>query len=266
MKPEQINLIARSIFNANQKRDRFVPLRGSDNPTELSDAYKIQDAVYDLLANDGGFGPLAGHKIALTSQAIQQMCGVDQPVYGSIFGSQIHRSGHTVSAGNYVRLGLEFEIAVKIGQDLPSRPSPWDRDSIAPYVEACMPAFELIEDRNADYSLLDAASILTDRCWCAGAVLGDSPINWRELDLADCAAQLIWNGQTIDTGKTGDSMGHPLNGLAWVANHLVERGRTLKAGEIIITGSALKTRVVNTGDKVTYKIAGLGEVTLNISA
>jgi 2-keto-4-pentenoate hydratase len=113
---------------------------------------------------------------------------------------------------------------------------------------------------------LDAGSILTDRCWCAGVVLGAPVADSRQVDLATTPVELDWNGQVIDRGVAGDSMGHPLDGLAWIANHLAARGRSMAKGEIAITGSALKTRFPELGDKVTYRIAGLGETTVRLEA
>ena len=138
-----------------------------------------------------------GHKIALTSKALQEMVGIKQPVYGAMFDSAIFKSPKTLSLANYLRLGLEFEVAARIGRDLPTGKSDWTRDSIADYVDAIMPAFELIEDRNADYDQLDAMSVLSDRCWCAGCVLGEPVTDWRALDLSQCKVQSLFNGEVL---------------------------------------------------------------------
>jgi 2-keto-4-pentenoate hydratase len=178
----------------------------------------------------------------------------------------IQQSPAVLQAADFMHLGLEFELAVKIGRDVPASGAPYDRTTIAPYVAACMPAFELIEDRHADYGDLDAESILTDRCWCGGVVLGAPVTAWQGVDLATTAVELLWNGAVVDQGVAGDSMGHPLEGLAWIANHLAPLGRTMTAGEIVITGSALKTRFPEPGDVVTYRIEGLGETTMRLEA
>jgi 2-keto-4-pentenoate hydratase len=263
MDPQEVRRIARSIFEANRTRQTFRRLRGADAPGSMHDAYRIQDEVHRLFQVEGGFGPLGGHKIALTSRAVQELCGVDRPAYGAIFASVIQRSPAVLKAAEFMHLGLEFELAVQIGRDVPASGAPYDRATIAPYVLACMPAFELIEDRHADYSDLDAESILTDRCWCAGVVLG-APVTVWPKDLASAPVELIWNGEVIDRGVAGDSMGHPLEGLAWIANHLAARGRSMAKGEIVITGSALRTRFPEPGDEVTYRIAGLGETTVRL--
>ena len=255
--------IARGIFEANQKRERFQRLRGADAPGSMEMAYRIQDEVHRLFTEQGGMGPLGGHKIALTSRAVQELCGVDTPAYGAIFASVIRRSPATIDLNDFVHLGLEFELAVELAADVPAAGAPYNRSTIAPFVGACMPAFELIEDRNADYGDLDAESILTDRCWCGGVVLG-AAVRDVPGDLAASPVELIWNGEVIDHGVAGDSMGHPLEGLAWIANHLAARGRSMVSGEIVMTGSALKTRFPKAGDEVTYKIKGLGETSVQL--
>lgn len=264
MDAEQEKRIAREIFNAHQSRERFQALQGADAPDDLESAYRIQDEVDRLFLTEGNSGPMGGHKIALTSKAIQELCGVDQPAYGAVLAKSIRRSPAVVKASDFIRLGLEFEVAFKIGRDVPRQAAGYDRTSIADYVESCMPAFELIEDRAADYKVLDAASILTDRCWCGGVVIGAAAADWRDLDLANAQGRLIWNGVEIDSGLAGDALGHPLEGLAWIANHLLSRGNSLRQGEIIITGSALKTQFPKPGDRACYRIEGLGEVALEV--
>lgn len=264
MDQAEIERIARNIFDANMARAPFQPLTGQDLPPSMADAYRIQDEVHRLFGEEGGFGRLGGHKIALTSRAVQELCGVDQPAYGGVFRKVIMHAPATLKARDYVHLGLEFELGVVLGRDVPPFGAPYTRESIGEYVEACMPAFELIEDRNADYSKLDAESILTDRCWCAGVVLGAPNMDWRLLDLANTPVELSWNGEVVDSGVTGDSMGHPMEGLAWVANHLAAQDRMMRKGEIVITGSALKTRFPEIGDEIVYRIDGLGETSARL--
>ncbi|HSA79280.1 MAG TPA: fumarylacetoacetate hydrolase family protein [Geminicoccaceae bacterium] len=257
--------IAAHIFAAHQRKEWFQRLRGEHAPASLDEAYVIQDEVHRLFSA-AGWGGLGGHKIALTSRAVQELCGVDQPAGGAIFARTIHQSPATVRLADFMHLGLEFELGVRLGADLPASGAPYTRESVAPAVAACMPAFELIEDRGADYGDLDAASILTDKCWCGGVVLGPEVAAWHDLDLARAPALLSWNGEVVDRGVTGAAMGHPFEGLAWLANLLAARGRGMKAGEIVITGSALRTRFPEAGDEITYRIAGLGETTVRIVA
>jgi 2-keto-4-pentenoate hydratase len=97
-------------------------------------------------------------------------------------------------------------------------------------------------------------------------VHGTEVADWQGLDLAAALVELLWNGEVVDAGTTGAAMGHPFEALAWLANLLAGRGRGMQAGEIVITGSALKTRFPQAGDEVTYRIAGLGETTVRVAA
>jgi 2-keto-4-pentenoate hydratase len=256
--------IARHIFEGHERRRRFERLRGDLAPASLDEAYEVQDEVHRLF-REAGWGELGGHKIALTSKAVQELCGVDQPAGGAIFARTVHPSPASISLGEFMHLGLEFELAVRLGADLPASGAPYTRESVAHAVAACMPAFELIEDRGADYGDLDAASILTDKCWCGGVVLGPEVADWQRLDLASAQVELLWNGEVVDRGVTGAAMEDPFEGLAWLANLLAARGRAMKAGEIVITGSALRTRFPEAGDRITYRIAGLGETSAHIT-
>ncbi|MEM8703766.1 MAG: fumarylacetoacetate hydrolase family protein [Pseudomonadota bacterium] len=244
---------------------RFAPLRGDLVPPTLDQAYDIQDEVYRLLSADAGWGPLAGHKIALTSPAIQELCGVDTPVYGSIFASSIRHAPCDIAAADFMRLGLEFEIAIELAHDLPPENGPVSDTDLTHSVANVRPAFELIDDRCADYSDLDAASILTDRCWCAGIVLGAPFLDWQALDLAGLDVDLSWNDHLIDQAQTGDALGSPLAGLRWIADHLHARGRTLQKGDVIMTGSSMKTRFPKSGDRIVFSVADLGDVAVRVS-
>jgi len=264
MDHNKIEAVARKIFAANVNRLPFKPLRGNDEPGSLDMAYDIQDALYRIMQTEGESGPITGHKIAVTSPDIQKLCGVDQPVYGSIFANTIHRSPHVADLAAFIRLGVEFEVAFEIGEDVPMSAAPFDSNTISAFVKTAMPAFELIEDRAADYSDLDAISILTDRCWCGGVVLGPPVENWQLIDLGNLDGTVTWNNELFDSGNTGNALGNPLNGLAWIANHLASRGGRLLAGDIVMTGSALKTRFPIAGDCCTYEVEQLGKVSLRV--
>ena len=261
----KIGRIARHIHQAHRERARFERLQGDLAPASLEEAYAVQDEVHQVF-EAAGWGALGGHKIALTSKAVQELCGIDRPLGGGIFASTIHRSPATIALGDFVHLGLEFELAVRLGQDLPAAGGPYTRESVAPAVASCMAAFELIEDRAADYGDLDAFSLLTDKCWCGGVVLGPEITDWRQPDLAAVPVELEWNGEVVDRATTGAVMGHPFEALAWLANLHASRGRGLAAGGIVITGSALRTRFPEAGDAVTYRIEGLGEVAIDVMA
>lgn len=259
-----VNRVARERFNGWRNRERFSQLLGGDRPASMAEAYAIQAKLYDIMRREAGFTTFAGHKVALTSPAIQKMCGVNESAYGSVFTEFVHESGHSIDSADFIRLGIEFEIAFEIGEDLPHNARPHDRETVRPYISAAMPAFELIDDRDADYAHLDAMSILCDRCWCNGVVLGDRVMDWQSLDIGNLEVEVVWNGVADEKGNSRNVLGHPLNSVAFVVNHLQGDGRQLKAGEIIMTGSALKTRFPKPGDQAIYRVAGIGEVAASV--
>src|SRR5437764_2511003 len=146
--PETIDATARAAFDTHRTRTRYRPLDAALRSAPLDDAYRIQDALHRVMAA-AGRGDIVGWKIALTSKAMQQMTGVDQPAAGAIFSTVVHGSPARVDVAAYHHLGIEFEVAVRLAADLPLSDGPWTRASVAARVDACMPAFELVEDGDA---------------------------------------------------------------------------------------------------------------------
>jgi 2-keto-4-pentenoate hydratase len=258
---ETIDATARAYMETYRSRARYVPLATALRAGPLDDAYHIQDAVHRLMI-EGGRGELAGWKIAITSKAMQEMTGVDQPAAGGIFSTVVHPSPARVDTAAYHHLGVEFEVAVRVGDDLPASDGPWTRASVAPHVAACMPAFELVEDGSADYKTLDAFTLIAQNTWNGGVVLGAPVTEWRALDLEHAVTRCWINGEPGGQGKTGDAMGHPFEGVAWVANLLNRHGRMIKRGMIVMTGSSITTKFPAPGDRIRFAIDGLGEVAL----
>lgn len=259
-----IHRIAQARFKGWKNRERFTQLSGEDKPADMNKAYAIQSALYEIMRKEDRFTDFGGHKVALTSPAIQEMCGVNEPAYGAVFKEFIYADNHEIDMNDFIRFGIEFEVCIEIGADVPLSDTPYNKETIEKFISAAMPAFELIDDRDADYAHLDAASILTDRCWCNGIVLGEKTTDLRSLDIGNLATRVLVNGQSNDHGNTRDALGHPLNSVAFVANHLAQYGKQLKAGEVIMTGSALKTQFPKSGDSISYQIAGLGDVSVRV--
>jgi 2-keto-4-pentenoate hydratase len=259
--PETIEASARDSFEMHRTRTRYRPLDAAVRAAPLEDAYRIQDAMHRLLA-EAGRGEIGGWKIALTSRAMQQMTGVDQPAAGAIFSKVVHASPARVDVSAYHHLGVEFEIAVRLDEALPARGGPWTRATVARRVAACLPAFELVEDGHADYAALDAFTLIAQNTWNGGVVLGTPVTAWRAIDLETAVTRCWVNEQPAGQGKTGDAMGHPLEAVAWVANLLNRRGRQLERGMLVMTGSSITTKFPVAGDRVRFAVDGLGEIAL----
>jgi 2-keto-4-pentenoate hydratase len=255
---------ARRLLEAHERRERFVPLPAGLGPRTAQEAYAIQDAFVALRADR--LGPVAGYKIALTSAEMRRFVGVDMPMAGMMLESTLQRSPAQRRAADFVRLIIEFEIAVHIAEDLPAADRPFSRGRVARAVGAVMPALEIADDRNADYAELarHPLELIADNCWNEGAVLGAPVTEWRHVDLAAVHGVATINGRAVGKGRGADVMGHPLDAVAWLANHLAAEGRGLLRDEFVITGSIVTTKTVAPDDTVRFDLGELGSVELRV--
>jgi 2-keto-4-pentenoate hydratase len=244
-----------ALFRDRQQIDILPP---ELMPAGLDEAYAVRQE-FERIEMARGRGAVAGYKIGLTTPIMQQLCGVDEPCYGAIFATELHHGRAELAAGNYCRLGIETEIAVRLGEDLPQG---GDHTRVAAAVESCMAAIELLEDLRHDYKRLSAAAMVAGNVWNAGAVLGAPVTDWRRIDLAQATARLTINGTEIGHGKGGDVMGNPLNALAWLANKLAADGAPLRRGMVVLTGSMVPIQFPAPGDRVVVEVSGLGAAEL----
>src|SRR5436190_3417788 len=168
---------AQALLAAHKANVQFKSLGPPDKPAAISDAYDIQDRYVALLR--AKHGDPVGYKVGLTSATMQTFCGIDHPIAGVVLASRMHRSGASVRRADFGRLGLEFEIAVRIKSDVPV--GPCIAETIAPHIGGVCAAVELVDDRSADYSNLDVLSLVADNSWNAGIVLSEFTTKWPDL-------------------------------------------------------------------------------------
>lgn len=267
MEPRNDSRIAAAaewLLQAHANRAPFGSFPPHLEPSSLDEAYAIQDAFVALRAEERG--AVAGYKIALSSEEMRRLAGLDEPLGGVIHESGIRRSPASVRAADYVRLIVEFEIAVEMAEDLPAADAPFTRERVRQAVGAVMPALELADDRGADYRSLSRHSLrlVADNTWNEGAVLGEYVTDWHGMDLASVRGIAYVNGKPVGQGRGADAMGHPFEAVAWVANHLAASGRGLLRGDVVITGSLVASQTVKPGDAVKFSVGGLGEVELRV--
>ena len=260
---ERVWQAARFLHEAHRARASYQPMPDAFAPRDINEAYDIQEAFQELLKPERG--AIAGYKVALTTAVMQKMVGFGHPCSGAIFASGVHHSPATVNGSDFVHLGAECAIAVLLSRDLPANAAPYHRESVAGAVAALMPAFELVDDRGADYSDLFFLGVAADNAWNAGIVLGEPVTDWQGIDLVAASGAMTINGQPAGEGKGGDVLGHPLEALAWLANNLAERGKSLQKDMIVMTGSIVSTKFLNRGDEVHFGIDTLGEVRLTVA-
>jgi 2-keto-4-pentenoate hydratase len=254
---DRLNAMAQWMWEARRRRHSYANLPGDLRPGSIAEAYAAQEAYYRLA--EPVYGPVAGAKIATTTKVMQRLMGIDHPCGGAIFARTIHRSPAKLSAADFVNLRIESEIALLLGRDLPAARAPWTRDTVAPAVAGAMPAFELIEDRHADYAKTEAASLIVENCWNGGVVIG-APQTVPVAALVGVMGRLTMDDRAVGEGAAED----PAATLAWLANHLAERGRDLKAGMVVITGSVIATVSIASGQRAVFAVDGLGKVAMDV--
>jgi 2-oxo-3-hexenedioate decarboxylase/2-keto-4-pentenoate hydratase len=228
-------------------------------PRDEPDGYAVQGALHELLAG-AGLGSVAGHKIGCTTAVMQAYLGIKNPCAGGVHATTVHNGHARVRHGDYVRVGVECEIAVRLGADLGPAGAPFDRVRVAASVEAVLAAMEIVDDRYRDYRTLDVPTLIADDFFNAGCVLGLPIARWRDLDLPALTGVTRLNGAEVGRGEGRAVMGHPFEALAWLANLRARLGLGLRAREFVLLGSVVETRWVGPGDEVAVAIEGLGEV------
>jgi len=252
--------VAQSLIAAHKANVQFKSLGPPDKPATISDAYDIQDRYVALLR--GEHGDAVGYKVGLTSATMQKFCGIDHPIAGVVLASRVHRSGATVRRADYGRLGLEFEIAVRIKSDVPVMGVQCTAEMIGPHVGGVCAAIELVDDRGADYSNLDVLSLVADNSWNGGIVLSEFAAKWP--DLESVIGQATRDRDAIGEGHGRDILGHPFNSVAWLATQLNSRGEGLKAGQVVMTGSVMKTVFPDGDAGYRFDLEGIGFVEVQV--
>jgi 2-keto-4-pentenoate hydratase len=252
--------LAHALLTEHDKGEAFHPFEEGSGVETADDAYAVQDHYVSLLRER--LGARAGYKVGLTSAKMQAMCGIDQPVAGVVFGERVFHSGAILDASRYGRLGVEFEIGVRLGTNLGPSPRPYAVETVAPAVSAICAAVEMVDDRNAEYGKLDALALIADNSWNAGIVVG----SWQEppADLGAVEGVVTLNGQEIGRGFGRDALGHPYIPLTWLANFRARTDRPLRKGDIVMTGSLIRTNFPTEPCKYRYELAGLGAVEVDV--
>ena len=264
MTPDAIDQAAAIIADNRINRTRLDTLDEEIRPTDLPDAYIVQERCNDLLAAKGLGNPV-GYKIGCTTPVMQEYMNIHEPAFGRVLAPTVHHQHAGLTHADFVEPGVETEIAVSLATDLPAAGAPYARDSVRDAVGAVMISIELVDARYRDYRDLDTPTMVADNFFNAAVVLGDPVENWQDLDLADAEAAVTLNGDALGRGKGSLIMGHPLEALAWLANRLSEQRRHLKANDFVTLGSVIPTHWMAKGDRIDHQIPGLGSVSITLA-
>jgi 2-keto-4-pentenoate hydratase len=258
MEAESVLAAAQAIATARRSRVPLGPLPVQLQPQDEAAGYEIQHEVHWLLAEH--VGDFAGYKIGCTSKVMQDYLRIPHPCAGGIFAQGIHQSGAALRGADFVRVGVECEIAIRLARDLLPLDAPFTIQRVLEAVGECHPAIEIVDDRYVQWETLGAPTLVADDFFAAGCVLGAAVKADALPDLAGITGRAIINGTLAGEGTGADVLGHPLHALAWLANHLAARGDGLEAGQLVLTGSLVKTVWLKAGDRVLMELDGLGRV------
>jgi 2-keto-4-pentenoate hydratase len=179
-------------------------------------------AIQDALARISGLHSI-GWKIGATNQSAQEHLSLSGPLSGRLFAPFRHDSPAMIDSHTALLRALEPEIAFRMGRDLPKRARPYNAADVTEAIAWAQPALEIPDSRDA------------------------------------IVAKLVINGETVETGRGADVMGGPLNVVAWLANHLIDRNTHLKTGDLVSTGTCTRIRHAARGDDVVADFGDFGQ-------
>jgi len=255
---DQIAAASRTLHGHWRAGTKLKALDPSQRPRERKEAYAIQAEIEKT-------GKLFGWKIAATSEAGQKHINVAGPMAGRILAETVIPDGGTAAmAGNEMRVA-EPEFAFRMARDLPPRREPYEVAEVLDAVGALHPAIEIPDSRFADFVGAGEAQIIADNA-CAHLFVLGPPANatWRALDLVKEKPIITMRGkQYVGHGK--NVLGDPRVALAWLANELRELGLTLRAGEVVTTGTCHPPLPIQSGDRMEADFGALGKVSVGFS-
>ncbi len=236
---------AELLVAARRSGRRLDGLPAALKPADQAAAFAIQDAVMALLGERPG-----GWKVA-TPPGAPATCA-------PLFGSLIHPSPLAIPAAQVPLLGVEGEIAVRLGRDLPPRDNPYERTDLLAAIDGVAPAIEIVDTRLADFLKQAPHDKLADNIGNGAFVHGAPVADWRGLDLSALRVRLELAGRTLVDKVGGCPSGDPVVAVVWLANHLTGRCGGLKAGQIVTTGSCVGMPFAKPGDTAIATFDGLG--------
>ncbi|WP_407081711.1 2-keto-4-pentenoate hydratase [Piscinibacter gummiphilus] len=200
---------------------------------------------------------ISGKKIGLTSRAVQQQLGVDQPDYGVLFADMELLDGEDVDTSRLIQPKAEGEVAFVVGRDLADEQLTWARFLAG--LEYALPAIEIVDSAIQDWKIT-LVDTVADNASCGVYVLGHEPRRIGDLSLAGLGMDFRKNGQTASVGSGVACLGNPLLSAYWLAKTMRSLGEPLKAGDVVLSGALGPMFPFLAGDALDLEIAGLGRV------
>ena len=251
---------ADALFEARRALKPTGPVRDAYAISSPADAYDVQEENTRRYIADGRV--LAGRKIGLTSVAVQQQLGVDEPDFGMLWEDSGFQPGAEIPISAFMQPKVEVEIAFRMGRDVN------DPDitiqGLSGAVDSVFAAVEIVDSAvaNWDIRLVDT---IADNASGGGYVLGSDPHSLGEFDLRLCGMTLSRGGEDVSLGVGAACLGTPLNAVQWLARKMISVGRPLKAGDLVLSGALGPMVAVEADDRFDVCIAGFSPFSIFFS-
>lgn len=242
------------------KNEGVQPITGLDPDITVDEAYQVQLHTIQKHVDDGQ--RITGKKIGLTSEAMQEVLGVDEPDYGHLLDKMEFENGGTIPSDYVLQPKVEGEIAFILKEDLTGLHV--TSSDVLKATDSIVPALEIIDSRIKDWNIT-LADTIADNASSGLYVLGGNPQRITDLNLKEIEMKLYKNGVLQNTGVGAAALGDPVRCVAWLANKLAAYGITLKAGEVILSGALSAAVEAEPGDHFYASFDGLEEVHISFS-
>lgn len=252
---DELSALGEELLAAYASRQPIAPLTDRYPDLTLSQAYAIQEHQVKAWRQAGR--TIVGYKVGLTSRAMQEQLGVDQPDFGRLLDDMVLDPSTPIALGRFISPKVEPEIAFVLKEEL-TGPGLGAGD-VARAIDYAVISLEIIDSRVADWRI-KLADTIADNASSGALALGEAHVDVSEVDLADARVELRLNDESIAAGTGSAVLGHPVNGLLWVANTLGSLGQSLEAGSIVMAGSMTKAISIQPGDRVTADFGALGSI------
>jgi 2-oxo-hept-3-ene-1,7-dioate hydratase len=259
----EVRSCAARIDEAERSRRQIEQLSRIHPGMTIEDAYAVQRAWVDLKIATGR--RLVGHKIGLTSRAMQMSSQIDEPDFGDLLDDMCFAPGATIPAGRFIVPRVELELAFVL--DEPIEGPGCTLEAVLAATARVTPAIEIIDARieatdRTTGKPRRVTDTISDNAANAGLVLGDRSWDPREIDLRWVPALCYRNGVIEESGVSAAVLGHPANGIAWLANKFAAFGRRLDPGLTILSGSFIRPVGAKAGDTFLADFGPLGRIEL----
>jgi 2-keto-4-pentenoate hydratase len=250
-----IHLAAEALRGARAQLRPIPPISATYGISGLDAAYAVADINNQVRWDEGR--RIVGLKVGLTSKAVQQQLGVDQPDFGLLFDDMEYLNGQDVPSSRLMQPKIEAEVAFVVGRDLPGHAPSYAEFLGA--IDHALPALEIVDSAIADWKIT-LADTVADNASSGLYVLGDQPVAIGGLPLSELGMTLTKGGQTASVGVGAACLGHPLRAAYWLARTMAARDQGLRAGQVILSGALGPMVPVAPGDLVEARIGALGSV------